>query len=266
MAELMAEFARHTRAAMRIAVDLYPAAHRTGKCSRWRNAETKAIPKKPQGRALWRSPAEQQVAEGREGKQQSEQKKKGSEGADPAQGDGLLLPASGENGPAEKPEGDGDGGDAGERAGGVVEGQKTSQAPGTVGGNGERAQGETAQRAGEDGGGGRAVRGEGRGRGLGQLRHGALRQSWMVPPPRTGAALVIIAPHPPAMAAARNATAANPRTTLRSCRSVLHAARWRNMTKPAMVAAIGANHATCSFHSMPSVCQPAVAGLDISRR
>src|ERR1035441_3972620 len=93
------------------------------------------------------SPAEQQIAERREGEQQAEQKKKGSEGADPAQGDGLLLPASRENGPAEKPEGDGDGGDAGERAGGVVEGQKTSQALGTVGGNGKRAQGETAKRA-----------------------------------------------------------------------------------------------------------------------
>src|ERR1017187_7399489 len=149
-----------------------------------RNAETLANPKKLLGRSPWASPAEQQVAEGRKGEQQAEQKKKGSEGADPAQGDGLLLPASGENGPAEKPEGDGDGGDAGERAGGVVEGQMTSQAPGTVGGNGERAQGETAQRAGEDGGGGRAVRGEGRGRGLGQLRHGALRQSWMVSPDR----------------------------------------------------------------------------------
>ena len=101
--------------------------------------------------------AKEEVAEGWEGKEHTERQQGEGRDCHFAEGDGLVLPAGGEDGPADEPEGDGDGGDSGERAGGIVEVERGGESLGAVGGDGEDAEEEAAEAAGEDRGGDGAV-------------------------------------------------------------------------------------------------------------
>src|SRR6516162_6064696 len=86
----------------------------------------------------------------------------------------------------------------------------------------------------------------------------------MVEPPRTGAYLFKSAPNAPAIPVAMNAAAVKVSTASRICCN-LTTARWYFMVKYAtIVMAIGATHATCSFHSIPILCHSDARPLDNS--
>src|ERR1700722_7671314 len=68
------------------------------------------------------------------------------------------------------------------------------------------------------------------------------------------------------MPAAMNETRVKESNATRSGRWFLRSLPYRMKPKATMVMEIGANQATCSFHSIPRECQPVVAGLDMSKR
>src|SRR5665213_2735430 len=84
----------------------------------------------------------------------------------------------------------------------------------------------------------------------------------MTLPPCVGAYLLIIAPENPAIPALRNETTVNSSTADRSWGWFFKSRPYFAKTNATIVIEIGVTHATCSFHSMPSECQPMVAGLD----
>ena len=83
----------------------------------------------------------EEVYDGREGEGETQAKQDESDGADAADEYRSFAPTRFEDSPGEEPEENGDGGDAGERAGGLVEDEAALEGGRLVGGEGEDCQG-----------------------------------------------------------------------------------------------------------------------------
>jgi len=93
----------------------------------------------------------EEIRDGREGQKESKNKQNKSEDRHAAEGDGLPAPAHFKNDPGDKPDEKGDGGNAGERTCGLVEGKRTFEGRGLVCRDGEDGESEAGDTRGEDG-------------------------------------------------------------------------------------------------------------------